>query len=199
LILGETRGQTEDQAVAALQPLKVCEAAPLAAAATTRIAELENLIALKASPLALKFTAADGQKFDLQKYHGKIVLIDFWATWCGPCKAAMPKLDELYKSNKANLVLIGISDEKLSTVESFLQSHKHAYFQAVDEKKTINGALHITGIPHCVVISSDGIVRWQGNPHDENFKKAVMTCIAVDPGVKARQKAEADYLKRTGG
>lgn len=131
---------------------------------------------------------------------GRVVVLDFWATWCGPCKKAMPMLDELYKANRANLAIIGISDEPQSKVQGFLNEHKHAYFQAVDEKTTVKGALNITAIPHCVVMSSDGIVRWQGNPHDPDFRKAVMACLNADPGVKARQKAEQDYLKKkTGG
>jgi thiol-disulfide isomerase/thioredoxin len=130
---------------------------------------------------------------------GRVVVLDFWATWCGPCKRAMPKLDDLYKANKANLAIIGISDEPQSKVEGFLKEHKHAYFQSVDEKKTVFTALGLTAIPHCVILSSDGIVRWQGNPLDDNFTKAVMTTLNADPGVKARQKAEQEYLSKKAG
>lgn len=129
---------------------------------------------------------------------GRVMVLDFWATWCGPCKAAMPMLDEMYKSNKKDLAMIGISDESEKKVSAFLADHKHLYSMAVDTKKTMYNSLEIRGIPLCVVVSSDGIVRWQGNPHDPNFSKAVMKTIEVDPGVKARRKAEAEFLKNGG-
>lgn len=131
--------------------------------------------------------------------NGRVVVLDFWATWCYYCKTAMPMLDELYKENKQNMVLIGISDESEQKVSDWLSANKHAYFQGVDTKRTVIDALKVQGIPHTVVISSDGIVRWQGNPHDAGFQGAVAATIANDPGVKARQKAEAEFLKAKGG
>jgi cytochrome c biogenesis protein CcmG/thiol:disulfide interchange protein DsbE len=131
--------------------------------------------------------------------NGRVIVLDFWATWCGPCKRAMPRLDEMYKENKADLVIIGISDENRATVENFLKDHKHAYGMTVDENRTLANALQIQGIPHVVVLSTDGIVRWQGNPLDPTFAKVVKKTIDVDPGVAARRKAEIDYIKSKGG
>ncbi|HYE03075.1 MAG TPA: TlpA family protein disulfide reductase [Phycisphaerales bacterium] len=133
------------------------------------------------------------------KTEGRVVVVDFWATWCGPCKRAMPKLDELYKKNKADLVVIGLSDEPGDTVKKFLGSHPHAYPQAVDQKKVLSNSLQVQGIPHVVVMSTDGVVRWQGNPLDPKFGAVVQQIIAIDPGVKARRAAEAEYLKRQQG
>jgi thiol-disulfide isomerase/thioredoxin len=125
--------------------------------------------------------------------NGRIVVIDFWATWCGPCKAVMPKLDELQKANRADLTIIGLSDEQVSKVRSFLAANKHQYAQAVDPKATIKKAINISAIPHVVVMSTDGVVRWQGNPHNPAFAKVVKKLIDVDPGVAARRKAEESY------
>jgi thiol-disulfide isomerase/thioredoxin len=133
------------------------------------------------------------------KTDGRVVVLDFWATWCGPCKRAMPMIDEMYKENKKDLVVIGISDEGRSTVENFLKDHPHAYGMTVDENRTLASALQVTGIPHVVVMSTDGIVRWQGNPLQPEFKSVVMKCIEADPGVAARRKAEVEYLKSKGG
>lgn len=117
---------------------------------------------------------------------GKVTVIDFWATWCGPCRMAMPKLDKLQKESD-DLVVIGISDENENTVKTFLSRNKHGYAQAIDQTGSINNALKIQGIPHVVVLSSDGVIRWQGNPLQGDFEQAVKDVVAADPGVKARK------------
>jgi cytochrome c biogenesis protein CcmG, thiol:disulfide interchange protein DsbE len=120
---------------------------------------------------------------------GKVTVVDFWATWCPPCRAAMPIFDEVQTAHKDDAVVIGISDESESKVRSFIKQNPHEYPQAVDTSGGAKRALGIQGIPHVVVLSSDGVIRWQGNPHDPTFKTVVKDVIEADPGVKARRKA----------
>lgn len=121
--------------------------------------------------------------------NGKVTVIDFWATWCGPCRQVMPSLDSLQKANPDDLVVIGLSDEPEGTVKGYLKKNPHGYAQAVDPTRTLNTALQVRGIPHVIVLSSDGVIRWQGHPAVPDFKQAVADCIAADPGVKARRSA----------
>lgn len=95
---------------------------------------------------------------------GKVVMYDFWATWCGPCIRSMPELNEWSKKFKDDLVIIGISDEPNGTVQNFMRSGRIKYSVAIDTQKVMGKEIKNRGIPHCLVVSPDGIVRWQGNP-----------------------------------
>lgn len=100
----------------------------------------------------------------------KIVLIDFWATWCPPCRALIPELNELSKKFKDDVVIIGVSDEDAAKVEGFMAKTKVEYPMAIDTKAQMKDALGVAGIPHVMVIDSTGIVRWQGFPQSDEEK-----------------------------
>lgn len=94
---------------------------------------------------------------------GKFVMIDFWATWCGPCKRAIPKVNEWAKKYEDQMVVIGLSDETEEKVRR-MKSPVMEYYSAIDTKKRTKSVYQVSGIPHVVVIDPDGIVRWQGFP-----------------------------------
>lgn len=97
------------------------------------------------------------------KREGKFVLIDFWATWCGPCRKAIPELNALQKKFGDRLVVIGISDESEEKVSSFKEP-KMEYAVAIDTQARTKKALEVTGIPHVVLLDPQGIVKWEGFP-----------------------------------
>ncbi len=94
---------------------------------------------------------------------GKFVIIDFWATWCGPCRQAIPELNKIAKEFAKDVVVIGISDESAEKVKS-MKDPVIEYYSAIDTQKTMNKTLEIKGIPHVIVIDPKGIVRWEGFP-----------------------------------
>jgi len=99
----------------------------------------------------------------------RLVVIDFWATWCPPCRAAIPHMNGLADQFGADACFVGLSDESKSKFEEGSRKHSlkerdFKYALALDPKSRLKGFFAVKGIPHCVVISSDGIVRWQGLP-----------------------------------
>lgn len=117
---------------------------------------------------------------------GKVVVLDFWATWCPPCRAASPILDELQKENPDSLAVMAIAGQRdpESDVRSYVAEHKVSYANLYDTEQAVYKPFESKGIPLVVVISTDGIIRWIGNPHDEAFLAAVNKTIAVDPALQ---------------
>lgn len=109
----------------------------------------------------------------------KVVVIDFWATWCGPCRKLIPEMNKWAEKYKEDVVFIGLSDEKEATVSNFMTETKINYPVALDSKKRMSNALGIEGIPHVLVITPDKVVRWQGWPQDpkDTLTEAVLEQI----------------------
>src|SRR5690606_27424048 len=89
-------------------------------------------------PLSLEFAALDGKKVNLADLKGKVVLIDFWATWCGPCIAELPELKSVYEElHGKGFEILGISfDQDKDELSRFVQEEKMTwpqYFEEGDE------------------------------------------------------------------
>ena len=94
---------------------------------------------------------------------GKFVLIDFWATWCPPCRKAIPELNTIQQKFGDQLVVIGVSDEPEQKVRAMAEP-KIEYAVAVDTRARMKNELKVTGIPHVILVDPSGVVRWEGFP-----------------------------------
>jgi cytochrome c biogenesis protein CcmG/thiol:disulfide interchange protein DsbE len=121
-----------------------------------------------------------------QDLTGKVVVLDFWATWCGPCIQVMPTLDSMQQQHRTKLAIVGVAgmNDDISAVRNFVNRSKHSYHQVYDASQRMANALEIRGIPHAVVMSTDGVVRWQGHPGSPQFRQAVEQVLKVDPGLQ---------------
>jgi thiol-disulfide isomerase/thioredoxin len=95
---------------------------------------------------------------------GKPAIVEFWATWCGPCRATIPHLNEINKKYKdQGLVVIGITDEQRGAVDNFKRTTPMEYNVAVGGG-AISKKMGITGIPHAFLVGKDGKIVWHGHP-----------------------------------
>lgn len=125
---------------------------------------------------------SDGKlkEFKMADHKDKIVVVEFWATWCPPCRTTIPHLSKLQKKYGDKVVILGVSSEKKDKVKKFYEKMKKTmtYTVAIDKNRTTNagymGAYRVRGIPHAFIIKR-GKVVWHGHPGgmDAELAKAV--------------------------
>jgi len=119
---------------------------------------------IKVGELAPDFTLGDlaGQPVTLRSFHGKkAVLIDFWATWCGPCKAAMPGLQDLadkFKDRGLEVVTID-QGESIDQVRYFIERRKYSFQVLLDHDRAVGDQYGVRGIPTSVLVDKNGVVQ----------------------------------------
>ena len=105
------------------------------------------------------FTLTDlnGKTWTLKDLHGKVVMVNFWATWCPPCRKEMPDLETLYRRfGPQGLVILGISDEDAATVTPFIAKQGTTYPILLDPGRKVNDLFQIEGIPKTFIYGRDG-------------------------------------------
>ncbi len=93
------------------------------------------------------------------------LLIEFWATWCGPCRQSIPHVNELYaKYHSRGLYVVGITQEEPGVVQSFMQQVPMQYAVGLDPLGRYGKELEIKGIPHAFLLNRNGMLVWDGHP-----------------------------------
>jgi peroxiredoxin len=98
-----------------------------------------------------------GKAWTFADLRGKVVLVNFWATWCPPCRKEMPDLETLYgRFGSKGLVVLGISDEEAAKVEPFIRKRKVSFPVLLDPKRKVNDLFVVDGIPKSFVYDREG-------------------------------------------
>ena len=117
----------------------------------------------------------DGNEIKLADLKGKTILLDFWASWCVPCKKSMPHLIDLYNDHKADsLIVIGINvDEEKGKIKEFQSGiNQEIPFPIVFDKDSKLPALYdVEGMPTTIVISKDGIIKYKEVGYNSDLKE----------------------------
>ncbi len=118
----------------------------------------------------------DGQ-LTLDNLRGKVIVVEFWATWCGPCIAGIPKLNELHEAHYDDgLRIVAFTDQAHDHVKDFI-SRTPMHFALGTDSQLIR-AYGVTGIPHTFIISRDGLLRWHGHPGSDAFAQQLKAALA---------------------
>jgi len=140
--------------------------------------------------LALAFVAlgtAHGTALDLSAYRGKVVYLDFWASWCTPCRRSFPWLGDLaHEYAQRDLVVIGVNvDQDQQLAEQFLNDTPARFPIIYDPHGDIATAFKVVGMPSAVLIDRVGKVRFQhvgfSEKREEEYDAQVRSLLAEPP------------------
>ena len=98
----------------------------------------------------------------LDKLHGQVVMVNFWASWCGPCREEFPLLEQMYKKYKGRgFTMLGVNVEPESNnAEGFIAKTPVSFPIVFDKDSAVSKLYHVEGMPSTVLIDRNGVLRW---------------------------------------
>ena len=144
---------------------------------------------LNQMPIEGTFISLDGKPLKISDWRGKVVILDYWATWCGPCRQSFPSLQKLYERYKNNsdvvFAIVNVwerSDDRVKTVRDFLKSNPTLTFPMyLDKDDSVVAKFGVTGIPTKFYLGKDGRVQFKevGLSPEEQFLEDASNRIEV--------------------
>jgi len=122
----------------------------------------------------------DGKTVKLSSMRGKPVFLDFWATWCGPCRMALPHTQELAVKNKSKISVLAISDEDVPTIKGFMKENKYSFPSYRDADHSAATKYKVAGIPCSVVIDKNGKLVSYIVGYDPDGVKAALAKVGIN-------------------
>lgn len=121
---------------------------------------------------AITVTGLDGKAITTKSLAGKLVVLDFWATWCGPCKKASPTMDALQKKYGSKILVVGASyDDTPAAAKKYMTDHKYSYTFATGGKAAAD-KLGVVNIPAIFIVDAKGVVRYVATGWDNKSPTA---------------------------
>lgn len=125
----------------------------------------------------------DGKQISLSDYRGKVVLLDFWASWCMPCREEFPFLIEFYREHqKENFIVLAVNiDDKEENMRSFMEKYyaTHVFPVIFDQKKLIPPLYELESMPTSLFIDKNGIIRYIHTGFNDTMKKEFKSELSI--------------------
>jgi peroxiredoxin/outer membrane lipoprotein-sorting protein len=122
-----------------------------------------------------------GATVQMKKLRGKVVLLSFWASWCGPCRHEMPVIEKLsHQYRDQGFLVFGVNDEDRDTIQDYIKENGYSFPTLVDEEQEAMKLYHVGAIPTTVVIDREGkIASYQVGTSSENELRAVLRTLGI--------------------
>ncbi len=147
---------------------------------TERPDDISSLTGSSIGSKAVAFQQNFYRNAEKRKSKPKVTLLDFWATWCGPCRQTLPIVGRLYeKLSSRGFEVIGVSTEQLSVLEQFYKEHPSPYPLYRDATGEMNRHYGISAIPTLMLLDENGYIQkvWPGVPSEKALEKAILDAL----------------------
>ena len=136
-----------------------------------------DMVGQAAPDFALK--SSTGENLRLSEYRGDVVMVNFWATWCGPCRQEMPLLDDLYtKYGRVGFTLLGVNiDDDSRRAMKMIEELSVSFPVLFDESKSVSKLYEVEAMPVTVLVDKEGIVRHVHHGYKPGYEDKYLTEI----------------------
>ena len=144
----------------------------------------EERLMLTGRPAAdFTLKSLDGDSQQLSSLRGKVVVLDFWATWCPPCRAELPSIEKLNAEFAGKVQFLGVNDEDAGTVKGFLKKAGYTFPVLMDGKRQVHRTYGIRSIPVLLVIDRQGVIRqhFVGSRSQDALRSAIQSVLEQEP------------------
>ncbi len=121
-------------------------------------------------------TSLDGKVTHFKDLNAKVVLLNFWATWCGPCVKEMPSLQKLsdeYSSSGLKVIGVNLDEDPENVLDKFLKKHEIKFTSYVDIKGTLADRFNVSGLPLTLVLSGEGKLLMEQTGEEDWYDSSV--------------------------
>ena len=134
----------------------------------------------RASNFSLK--TLEGEPVVFNETRGKVVVLDFWATWCPPCREELPSIEKLRNEFAGQVQFFGVNDEDSGTVKDFLRKNKYELPVLMDGKRQVDRQYGVSAIPTMFIIDKQGVIRehFIGSRSEAKLRQAIQAVVAAN-------------------